>query len=180
MLGTAGDATHHAEVSDRELDCEIEAITRTLAEHGQITGCELEQILQSRRSPRAGRIAPDAAAATGRRARRTRARGIRQARRTRPRAAPVRRCLERPECSCPRIVEVKPRRRGSGHDGLSRTLRDLPDGPGDVTRGAGDAGARTRGRTPHQRRRENDQMVMKTRFMTGDAYTICVMAGAAA
>jgi MFS family permease len=48
MLGSAGDATHHAEVSDRELDREIEAITRALAEHGQITRRELEQILQSR------------------------------------------------------------------------------------------------------------------------------------
>jgi hypothetical protein len=33
---------------------------------------------------------------------------------------------------------------------------------------------------PNERRREDDQMVMRTRLMTGDAYTICAMAGAAA
>jgi hypothetical protein len=71
-----------------------------------------------RRSPRAGRIAPYDARATGLRPRRTRrarrilARGNRQARRTRPRAAPVRRRRERPECSrTPRALHATPRRR---------------------------------------------------------------------
>jgi hypothetical protein len=67
MLGTAGDATHHAEVSDRELDREIEAITRALAYHGQITRRELEQILQSRDwGPGRYRAAVRAAVAEGR------------------------------------------------------------------------------------------------------------------
>jgi hypothetical protein len=67
MLGTAGDATHHAEVSDRELDREIEAITRALADHGQITRRELEQILQSRHwGPGRYRSAVRAAVAEGR------------------------------------------------------------------------------------------------------------------
>lgn len=67
MLGTAGDATHHAEVSDRELDREAEAITRALADHGQITRRELEQILQSRDwGPGRYRAAVRAAVAEGR------------------------------------------------------------------------------------------------------------------
>jgi hypothetical protein len=67
MLGTAGDATHHAEVSDRELDREIEAIARALADHGQITRRELEQILQSRDwGPGRYRAAVRAAVAEGR------------------------------------------------------------------------------------------------------------------
>jgi hypothetical protein len=67
MLGSAGDATHHAEVSDRELEREIEAITRALAEHGQITRRELEHILRSRDwGPGRYRSALRAAVAEGR------------------------------------------------------------------------------------------------------------------
>ncbi|MEA2245354.1 MAG: hypothetical protein QOD24_4910, partial [Solirubrobacteraceae bacterium] len=66
MLGTAGHAAHFAETSDRELDREIEAITRALAEHGHITQRRLEQILQSRRwGPGRYRAAVRAAAAEG-------------------------------------------------------------------------------------------------------------------
>ncbi|MEA2234278.1 MAG: hypothetical protein QOD83_4094, partial [Solirubrobacteraceae bacterium] len=67
MLGSAGDATHNAEVSDRELDREIEAITHALAAHGQISRRELEQILQSRDwGPGRHRAALRAAVAEGR------------------------------------------------------------------------------------------------------------------
>jgi MFS family permease len=67
MVGTAGEAGRHAEVSDLERDREIEAIARALADHGQITRRELEQILQSRHwGPGRYRSAVRAAVAEGR------------------------------------------------------------------------------------------------------------------
>jgi hypothetical protein len=129
--------------------------------------------------------------------------GTRQARRTRPRAAPVQRRRERPECSrarpraaCPATSTggsaqfrfrqerahptVKPRRR-SGHDGLSRTLRDLPRSPGGGTRGA----RRRRARVPCARMTTDDRertrpMVTMALLTTGEVHTICAMAGTAA
>jgi hypothetical protein len=75
-------------------------------------------------------------------------------------------------------MEVKTSRRSS-HDGLSRTLRDLPVGPGDVTGDAGDASEALRPNDNHDRERTRP-MVTKALLTTGDAHTTCAMAGAAA
>jgi hypothetical protein len=63
---------------------------------------------------------------------------------------------------------------------LSRRLRDLPDDPGDVTRGPGDAGARPCARTTTHDRERTRPMVKKEQSETGDAHTIYAMAGMAA
>jgi MFS family permease len=70
MLGTAGDASHHAAAHERELDREVEEVVRALAENGELSREELRLLVAARDwGPGRYRAAMRAAAAEGRAAR---------------------------------------------------------------------------------------------------------------